>query len=425
MNFSLLKKWTAFFFLLTLWAHQSGIASEEASDDAYVQDSAIDWNALSYTISGVYIAGHDENRDTTVTEALFGVGLPLGKRVGLYGDVHLAYFNGERENVEINAEGIGITFQLRWHFLKYKSWGTYLDYGPGFIVTTEKFPPGGTTYNFITQYGMGLDLTIRENVHLLLGFREQHLSNGKGIGEDNPTYDGAGMYAQLLVYSSDSQDDTKQDSFSHALSDYSTFNASVQGYYGLVDDEHYRASELQIGLSASDRFAFQAGAIVGNLVGETLTEFGFYTFHRMSRSVQSIYYGYKKYADFKSNVFSMGIDYYENEIVTVSFGSSYERDNFENEIWLAGLFLNLYLSDNFFLRSGLATDQLLEDEFKADDVGLRFGLEWKCFQLGELAFSLYAEQWITEVNVVGFRVSLTDKMTIIEQQRNGFLARIR
>lgn len=63
----------------------------------------------------------------------------------------------------------------------------------GAVYTSEDFPPDGTKWNYTQRYGVGLDVRVSEQIELALGYRHMHLSNGKGLGPQNPSYDGDGL----------------------------------------------------------------------------------------------------------------------------------------------------------------------------------------------------------------------------------------
>ncbi len=43
------------------------------------------------------------------------------------------------------------------------------------------------------RYGPGIDLRVSERIHLAVAYRHMHLSNGKGLGPENPSDDGGGF----------------------------------------------------------------------------------------------------------------------------------------------------------------------------------------------------------------------------------------
>ena len=108
--------------------------------------------------------------------------------------LHATAFRGSRDDVSVDTEAVGGACMLRWHFVNQSRFSIYLDYGYGILMAHESFPPAGTKFNFSRQYGLGLTVKIRDWVHGVFGFRQLHISNGKGIVPNNPSFDGAGGY---------------------------------------------------------------------------------------------------------------------------------------------------------------------------------------------------------------------------------------
>lgn len=421
MNYKTVLAW-AIFFVFVCSSVVTAESGPEISEDT--EATGFDWDTLSYRISGLRVEGYEANNDISMTEAQFGVALPLGFRVEKGADIHLTGFNGERAGQSVNTEGIGASFHLRWHYLSFPSWSSYIEYGAGFMLTTENFPPDGTWYNFLTSYGGGFDVHIRDNLHLLLGVRNVHLSNGKGMVRDNPTFEGFGGYIQLQVFSEAAQARAQQADNEYYV-ESGNFIAFIDGYMGTVDDEDYRAIELNFGLSLNDSFALQFVGVAGDLAEEQLNEFGGFFVYRPTDATLGIYYGRKEFADITSNIFSVGVQYYENTLVTIRGLLCYEENSLDDESLQGGFFLDVYLTDNLLIQSGLATDRFLEEPFKANDVDLTAGIDWQWGRLGDFSFSLFAEKWMTDVNIVGFRVMLTESHTLKETRRQGFFHRIR
>ena len=85
------------------------------------------------------------------------------------------------------------------HLLRFEGITIYFDGGGSRIFSNTAVPEFGTTYNYIGRIGGGATIHLLDNVHLMLGARYFHLSNGDIHGRiNNPSYDGIESYAGLV-----------------------------------------------------------------------------------------------------------------------------------------------------------------------------------------------------------------------------------
>ncbi|MFI5221650.1 MAG: acyloxyacyl hydrolase [Bacteroidia bacterium] len=72
------------------------------------------------------------------------------------------------------------------------------DFSTGMAFFDNKFPPQADYYDWVLKLGLGLGYHFNKHFSALLSARFMHLSNGKGFGPQNPTYEGYG-YSFALV----------------------------------------------------------------------------------------------------------------------------------------------------------------------------------------------------------------------------------
>ncbi len=407
------------FILILISSFISIISSGETT-------SLFERNAVLFTSSVVHIPGFGGNRNVNVTEGRFGLGQYFRTGLGGYADFHLAHYDGERGGLDIDANGIAMTFQLRWHFINWQRWGALVNYGPGLLYTFEEFPPGGTNFNFMYQFGLGMNLALRDNMQAVVGVRDIHISNGKGPVDENPTFEGIGLYAQLLLKTGLSKDNKRLSSDPNEYAAYKKPAILTEFLSGSIDEEDYISGEIRVGIPIQSGIGVQFDATAGDLASEQVTEFGLHVFHRSSHYVYALYYGRKEYAAFKSDLLSAQLEHISNDILMVKTGLSYERDNFDDDHLLGGILLDWYFADNFLFRSGMATAKILDDDFRSDDISLRIGLEWQPLQIGDFGLSLVAEQWLADdVEVAGVRIAWSAGKSLKELRQTGFLSRLR
>jgi hypothetical protein len=99
-----------------------------------------------------------------------------------------------------DAAGGGFGGALRWHFLQRDRFSLFAEIGGGMLYADEKFPPGGTQFNFSAQAGFGATYRLDEHLHLLGGVRYLHVSNANIHGlDENPSIDAIGGYVGVSL----------------------------------------------------------------------------------------------------------------------------------------------------------------------------------------------------------------------------------
>lgn len=99
--------------------------------------------------------------------------------------------------LEANSSGLGTTGFLRWRSPRLGPLAPFAEGGGGLLLTTDPFPPDGTSLNFTYRYGGGLDLALSDRVALAVAFRHIHVSNARGRVPENPAYNGNGFVVAI------------------------------------------------------------------------------------------------------------------------------------------------------------------------------------------------------------------------------------
>lgn len=90
----------------------------------------------------------------------------------------------------------------RFYPLRSERWRLYFESGGGLVYFFDNFPRPtprdprlGTYLNGTTKYGLGLEVSLANNMALLAGVRHVHVSNGNTSGaERNPSHDSNGVF---------------------------------------------------------------------------------------------------------------------------------------------------------------------------------------------------------------------------------------
>jgi hypothetical protein len=121
-----------------------------------------------------------------------------GSIVQVVGD----YSEGTLHRVKLpgSATGLGPTALLHATPIRRDRWALSLDARVGVVYFDRRFPPGGSHANISIQIGPVVSYRLSADDELSVAFVRAHLSNGKGIGADNPSDDAVGIGAQLRYF---------------------------------------------------------------------------------------------------------------------------------------------------------------------------------------------------------------------------------
>lgn len=99
-----------------------------------------------------------------------------------------------------SAFGIGPVFQVAPTIIKVKQFSLIAEANGGVMIYDKHFPYGGDFYNFIFRTGPSIAYRFKSRYSLKIGYRWMHVSNGQGLGNQNPFYEAQGFNLSILVY---------------------------------------------------------------------------------------------------------------------------------------------------------------------------------------------------------------------------------
>ena len=135
-------------------------------------------------------------QDTEGGFGTVGVGYYVWDNVSLSAEFS-GYFLAQPGDHDTGAAGGGVT--LRHHLYNHGRSSYFVDVAFSAVQASEPVPEDGTSFNFITQAGVGVAHGLSGGTHLLLGVRFTHLSNADRDGDDrNPSINGVSAYAGVL-----------------------------------------------------------------------------------------------------------------------------------------------------------------------------------------------------------------------------------
>ena len=133
--------------------------------------------------------------------------------ISIYAGLTATYANGDIMQLEgdINqgtlrevkyeneAAGIGPGMQADFRFWSKNKLSLHLDVSGSVIFYNKDFPAGGGRYNFMWRGGASLSHTIGTDQDIGIGYHLMHVSNGQGLGPQNPSYGAQGVSLQYSV----------------------------------------------------------------------------------------------------------------------------------------------------------------------------------------------------------------------------------
>lgn len=180
------------------------------SGNIFADDKEVRYQTnVNFFLGAEYVKPGDSNRQIR-SAFLYGM---IGKEFvnflhySLYGGITATYARGNIIQWDDNlhdvkydtaAAGIGPGFMIKVDFLRFERFYFSGDFLFGVIFYNTNFPPGGDIYNFFRKYGVSIGFIIDEKYSFNIGIRNSHVSNGKGLGPQNPSYDGVGISAEII-----------------------------------------------------------------------------------------------------------------------------------------------------------------------------------------------------------------------------------
>lgn len=136
--------------------------------------------------------------DSVGLNATFSYSYFLIDGVEIAGELGTWYYDQDGDN----AFGVNPCAVLRWHFWRSDDARTtfYADTGIGFMVSNDKIPFDGTSFNFTPRMGVGMTYQLTDSGwRLQTGLRWNHVSNARITSDsNNPSRDGPLLYVNFI-----------------------------------------------------------------------------------------------------------------------------------------------------------------------------------------------------------------------------------
>jgi len=179
--------------------------SLQSAENVYQSGSEKEYRHIIFEAE--YYDAVDTDRQIKTYNLNAGLGYYPFEKLGLFGMLVLSKndgysideFNPGLGRMNADSIGLGLAGLLRWHLVRINRFSLFLDGSFGGIYYNNEFPPQGTSWNFMSRYGGGIDHQLNAKTTLGFGYKLMHISNGKGLVDNNPAIDSQSVYVSLKI----------------------------------------------------------------------------------------------------------------------------------------------------------------------------------------------------------------------------------
>ena len=198
------------FSVVALMLHPFTVPAAESNE---VKDAKSGKVTARIAMEYLYPTEDSRNIETTNLNAYIRIKKPKNVNLSILAGLTATYATGDitqlegefsegtlREtNYKNTAVGIGPGILLDLRLWQGNKFSLHLDGSGSLIFYSEDFPAGGDRYNFMWRGGPVIRYDIGNGHDIGLGYLWMHVSNGKGLSADNPSYDAKGLGLQYSI----------------------------------------------------------------------------------------------------------------------------------------------------------------------------------------------------------------------------------
>lgn len=361
-----------------------------------------EWRAY---VGGGAGSGVDVNGDIARGEAELGGEVRLGAALSVGAELTGIWFGGTRDGRDAGAKGVAVLPRVAWHFVRGADASLRVELGLGGAWFARPFPPGGTQLNGYSMIGLGGELGLRDGLWAMAGLRLLHHSNGQGLVEDNPAFDGVvGTVGLALRLAGSAGEDGGAAEAGEAPAGERVRLLEVRGYGGLHSSGYstldggtqgFFATRASLAASLAEHWRLRLDGLVGQFSsGEAAAAGALRAYYRDERVAVGASVGHAWLeGGLTSETFAVHVERYESSWLTATTSIGLERRSFGDELRFAELMLRTYPSQALLIAPGFSYAVSSLKQTRADIVlrversfGGRGGI------LGGVSPALYA-QW--------------------------------
>lgn len=382
------------------------------------------------TITGGFLHGNGRNDDVQVAAARFGLVHYFRERLGFFSEAAALAPSGRRDGRVVDTVGLGFASGLRWHFRLRPRYGLYAEWGAGFMVATDAFPPQGTSWNGMSYFGAGVNAGAGDGLQILAGLRQMHVSNGKGLVPQNPSFDGLGGYLGLAL--------TPRYRPPYPLvGDALPFGGRdlrwrAEATYEHVDDDDSSGGGVSADLALAWRpgLRLQLAGTMAQLVDEAIWKVSARLYQETTSGRVLVGYSRQEFNVFTSDICDLQVERTLSDVSTVVGTVSYEDKNLAQDRLYGGLFIITYPAAFAAISSGVGFERQQREIFDSvdnlNDAGLNLGLEVAPRFMARLGLSAYCTVGIGyDSQLAGIRLQPGRTASLGERHRRGAVMMVR
>ena len=355
--------------------------------------------ALTVRLGG--LSSHSESPgETRAGSVRIGLSQQFRNGFAIVGELGLSAF--DEPDRSRDTLGADVSALVRWDALRVGSWRGFVEFGLGLMVTDDEFPAGGTSLNGTRHVGAGLAYEIDDDLQLELSLRQQHVSNGRGLVDDNPSWDGFGAFLgfSLNLTPEDLEPPPPRERSALEAHDWS-IRTEFRG--GDLGDATGSGALMALDAQICEPIYIQVRGTLDRVEDDRLFEVGAALYGRGESGLMGVAYDRQALDIFHDDQVTAFGEWYANDLVTVAATAGYEHRNLSPDRVLGGVSLRVYPFDSLRLEAGIGYRSSIDDlEDDAFDVPL--GIEYAPGFMRRLGLSLFAEDGLDDdQRVVGVR----------------------
>lgn len=277
--------------------------------------------------------------------------------------------------------------------------------GLSFYGREHPFLPGGDIYEGVLTWGLGLELDLGP-LDLTLDAHYTHLSNGQGLGDHNPAYDGVGGSIGVNVPVGGQPVPPPwflAVAARHGARPDFTPSLEVDLGGGQIDESTYLPARIRLASRVTDATLAQLEVELATLGGEALLEVGLaFVAHLDGLSLGALG-GLRSYAGLDDWFGVLQAEaHLSGEVSIVAFGQL-EDSEFSGLYGRAAIGARVYPAATLALDLGVGFDRIGHDGGDRSDPYI--GVHWAPLTAGPVTVAFFLERQISTADVLGLRLS--------------------
>lgn len=374
----------------------------------------------------------ETDRSFDAWDARFGLGYYFADGLAVVAEAHATRFSGVLrdellgEEQKASATGLGVALLARWHFLRRPGWSSFVEVGWGLLATDEDFPPGGTSLNGTSQFGVGLTYDTGRRFGLLGRVRQMHVSNGRGLAEENPSFDGWGADVGFLVKLGPNgpEPSKPQPPILEPGDSNRRIYTQLELQGGKADDETYTGARLDVDFPLTASWRLHVEATEAEISEEGFRQLGVGLYRQGGKGRLAWLVDRQKLGVFTTDRVEILGERFLGKRASAAGLVGWEESNLRDDRWRGAFRLKVYPMANLMIEPGLALAEPSR-ELDASSIETTLNFEYRLPFLERFGVSVFFQDRADDLYLFGFRVAPGLWPSLRSRHRRGGLSRVR